>query len=332
MRRVTEWSGSLARLVVGGVWIVAGVAQAARPRRERPGVRAYQLLPEAVVPTVGHAAADAGDRGRRCACSSGCSPGSPRSCRRCCCVAFIIGISSAWARGLSIDCGCFGGGRARPATRPAKYPWEIARDVGLLLLLSAWLVWRPRTPLAVDNLLLPRRPDRGRTRRDATTRDGEEEVHRHPPSRVDGPRRRAAAAIRAAQRSRSARAAAADRDHRRSSWCSRSSLVIGYLVQLDARHDHGRRPRPRHRAPSAYAVPVGPTSAPVKVVVYEDFLCPFCGEFESRQPRACSARHVEQGKVQVQYHVARPSSTAAPARVLQPAANALAVVLDDRGP
>jgi uncharacterized membrane protein YphA (DoxX/SURF4 family) len=31
--------------------------------------------------------------------------------------AFIIGISQAWARGLSIDCGCFGGGDRLPLVR-----------------------------------------------------------------------------------------------------------------------------------------------------------------------------------------------------------------------
>jgi uncharacterized membrane protein YphA (DoxX/SURF4 family) len=67
--------------------------------------------------------------------------------------AFIIGIASAWARGLQIECGCFGG--AGPAVNAtAKYPWDIARDVGLFAL-SAWLVWRPRTLYAADNRLLP---------------------------------------------------------------------------------------------------------------------------------------------------------------------------------
>ena len=28
--------------------------------------------------------------------------------------AFVVGVLSAWARGLSIDCGCFGGGGAVP--------------------------------------------------------------------------------------------------------------------------------------------------------------------------------------------------------------------------
>ncbi len=69
-------------------------------------------------------------------------------------VAFVVGIASAWARGLSIECGCFGGGAGAAQDAAAKYPGEIARDLGLLAL-SGWLAWRPRTPVAVDNRLLP---------------------------------------------------------------------------------------------------------------------------------------------------------------------------------
>jgi uncharacterized membrane protein YphA (DoxX/SURF4 family) len=72
-------------------------------------------------------------------------------------VAFIIGIASVWARGISIDCGCFGGG-GYVKDAASKYPWEIARDVGLLLL-SAYLVWLRRTRLALDNVLFPARSD-----------------------------------------------------------------------------------------------------------------------------------------------------------------------------
>jgi uncharacterized membrane protein YphA (DoxX/SURF4 family) len=71
-------------------------------------------------------------------------------------VAFIIGISSVWARGLSIDCGCFGDGGYDP-NAASRYPWEIARDVALLLA-SAFLVWRPRTALSADGVLFPERP------------------------------------------------------------------------------------------------------------------------------------------------------------------------------
>ena len=66
-------------------------------------------------------------------------------------VVFIAGIASAWARGLSIDCGCFGtGGPVDPAD--TRYLSEILRDVGLLAL-AGWLVVRPRTPLSLDALL-----------------------------------------------------------------------------------------------------------------------------------------------------------------------------------
>ena len=65
---------------------------------------------------------------------------------------FIAGIISAWARGLAIDCGCFGtGGPVDP--EDTAYLSEILRDLGLLAA-AAWLVARPRTPLSVDELLM----------------------------------------------------------------------------------------------------------------------------------------------------------------------------------
>jgi len=68
-------------------------------------------------------------------------------------VVFIIAIVSVWARGISIDCGCFGGGQEIAKEEAiAKYPWDIARDVGLLLC-GAWAAWKPRSPFAVDGWL-----------------------------------------------------------------------------------------------------------------------------------------------------------------------------------
>jgi uncharacterized membrane protein YphA (DoxX/SURF4 family) len=67
-------------------------------------------------------------------------------------IGFIIGVSSAWARGLSIDCGCFGtGGPVDP--EDTRYLYEILRDLALLAL-AGWLVVRPRTPLSLDALLV----------------------------------------------------------------------------------------------------------------------------------------------------------------------------------
>ncbi|MEO5710851.1 MAG: thioredoxin domain-containing protein [Nocardioidaceae bacterium] len=80
-----------------------------------------------------------------------------------------------------------------------------------------------------------------------------------------------------------------------------------------------------------YAVPAGPSSAPVRVTVYEDFLCPFCGQFEQASSKALED-DLTAGKVQIRYHVLtfldRSTSTEYSSR----AANALAVVLDQAGP
>ncbi len=147
-----EWFGLLARLVTGGVWIVAGGLKLPDPYESVRAVRAYDLLPEAVVPTVGMLlpivevilglVLVAGLLTRGAGVVSAALL-----------VLFVIGIASVWARGIEIDCGCFGGGGAR-AGAGAAYPWEIARDVGLLLL-SVLLVRLPRTRLALDRVLFP---------------------------------------------------------------------------------------------------------------------------------------------------------------------------------
>jgi protein-disulfide isomerase len=51
---------------------------------------------------------------------------------------------------------------------------------------------------------------------------------------------------------------------------------------------------------SSYGLTIGPASAPHQVVVYEDFLCPFCGEFEKASHEEL-AQLADQGKVQIEY-------------------------------
>ncbi|GAB7005455.1 thioredoxin domain-containing protein [Nocardioides sp. AN3] len=59
---------------------------------------------------------------------------------------------------------------------------------------------------------------------------------------------------------------------------------------------------------SGTSMTIGDASAPHSVVVYEDFLCPYCGEFE-KQTHQQLASLAEQGKVSVTYR---------PFRLLQP--------------
>jgi len=151
---VREWFGTAARLVVGGVWIWAGMLKLPHPEQSVAAVRAYELLPGNSATPVGHLlpileivvglCLVLGLLTRGAAVVSGLLF-----------VAFIVGIASVWARGITIDCGCFGGG-GYDADAASSYPWEIARDVALLLL-SGFLVVQRRTRWALDNVLFPPR-------------------------------------------------------------------------------------------------------------------------------------------------------------------------------
>ena len=142
--------GILARLIVGGVWIVAGALKITNPEASVSAVRAYQILPMGMVETVGRVL-PALELVIGICLILGVMLRVTGLISALLLLAFIIGIASVWMRGISINCGCFGdGGAVEDAF--SKYPWEIARDVGLLLL-SLWLVFGPATPLALDRML-----------------------------------------------------------------------------------------------------------------------------------------------------------------------------------
>jgi uncharacterized membrane protein YphA (DoxX/SURF4 family) len=146
------WIGLGARLVVGGYFVAAGALKLPDPAESVLAVRAYQLLPEAVVPTVGHALPVVELVVGACLLLGLLTRGAA-VVTLVLLAAFVFGISWAWAKGLQIECGCFGGGGTK-AGASDKYPGEIARDLGLAAL-SAYLVWRPRSRLATDSLLFP---------------------------------------------------------------------------------------------------------------------------------------------------------------------------------
>lgn len=147
------WIGFVARWVTGGVWIVAGASKLPDPAASVRAVRAYDLLPEAVVPTVGHLLPVVEVVLGACLVL-GLLTRASSAVSALLLVAFVVGIASAWARGLQIECGCFGGG-GHAADAADAYPWELARDAGLLGL-SLFLVRRPATPGSLDRLLFRR--------------------------------------------------------------------------------------------------------------------------------------------------------------------------------
>ncbi len=152
-----QWLGLVARLVTGGGWLVAGALKLPEPAESVRAVRAYDLLPESIVPTVGHLLPVLEVVVGLCLVL-GVLTRAIGVVSALLFLAFVVGIASAWARGLEIECGCFGGGGTR-AGASSEYPLEIARDAGLLLL-SCCLVAFPRTRLALDNFLFRVVPER----------------------------------------------------------------------------------------------------------------------------------------------------------------------------
>lgn len=155
MTGVKEWLGLVARLVTGGVWIFAGAIKLPHPQESILAVRAYQILPGNSAETVGQLLPVIEIVVGLCLVLGLLTRGAA-VLSALLFVAFIIGISSVWARGISIDCGCFGGGGFDPDAA-SKYPWEIARDAGLLLL-SGYVVWLGSTRLSLDRVLFRRTP------------------------------------------------------------------------------------------------------------------------------------------------------------------------------
>ena len=135
--------------MLGGVLLVAGALKLGNLGESVLAVRAYQLLPYELTDIVGIALPII-EVVVGLLLVTGTFTRISAAVGALLMLAFIIGIGSAWARGLSLDCGCFGGGGViDKETALAAYPWEIARDVGLMAC-GVWLAVRPRTPWSVD--------------------------------------------------------------------------------------------------------------------------------------------------------------------------------------
>jgi uncharacterized membrane protein YphA (DoxX/SURF4 family) len=145
-----RWVGLVVRLVLGAVWVVAGVTKSSDPAATVRAVRAYQLLPESVVPTFGHLLPVVELAVGACLLLGLLTRGFG-VVSTLLLLMFLFGISSAWVRGLQIECGCFGGGGLKENAAHG-YAVDLVRDLGLVAL-SAWLVWSPRTRLALDHLI-----------------------------------------------------------------------------------------------------------------------------------------------------------------------------------
>jgi uncharacterized membrane protein YphA (DoxX/SURF4 family) len=150
-RRSQPWLSLAARLVLAVVFAVAGWPKLLDPDGTIHSVRAFRLVPESIVPVFGYGLPMlelalallllVGLLTRPAAAITGVLL-----------VMFMVGIAAAWARGLSIDCGCFGASSG-PVVDPVRgYVLDLLRDAGLLLL-AGWLVVFPSSRFSLDGRL-----------------------------------------------------------------------------------------------------------------------------------------------------------------------------------
>lgn len=149
-RTLWPWFATVARLGLGVAALAAGISKSVDLPASVRAVRAYELLPEGLAVLAGNVLplveiilgvllvlglftrVSAGVFGLLL-------------------LAFAVGMASAWARGLSIECGCFGGGGSVDPEDTA-YLTDLLRDAALIAL-AAVLVRRPRTRLSLDSTL-----------------------------------------------------------------------------------------------------------------------------------------------------------------------------------
>lgn len=268
-RTALPWAGLVLRLLLAAVWIWAAVSKLGDPSAFVRAVRAYDLVPDWLAKGIGYGLPfleislgvflAIGLGTRLVSIVSGLLF-----------VAFLIGIVQASARGLTIECGCFGGGGSVQDGQSTTYTLDILRDIGLLIA-AALVAWVARTRYDADEVV----------RRTAGP---------DPMSARVGPRR-----TKAAQERLAALRAKRARDERNrilivSAGVLAVLVAVGFIgvgVQAHRASIRASETPPPFANGDGYIV--GQKNAPVTVDVYEDFICPACRQFETTDKNAVAS-------------------------------------------
>jgi uncharacterized membrane protein YphA (DoxX/SURF4 family) len=140
------WLSRILHLLLGGIFVYAGVMKAARPLVFLDDVRSFALLPDPYaallamfLPWLEIFAGVAVITGRMRKGGLLLLTGSL--------LVFLLAIGIAWARGTDIRCGCFGGN-----VESSSYLTLIVRDLLLLGLALICHFWRPSIKMHADAL------------------------------------------------------------------------------------------------------------------------------------------------------------------------------------
>ena len=272
-----SWAGLAVRIVLAVVWGVAAVSKIKDPRRFVQAVRAYDATPEWLSKAMGYGLPIL-ELSLAVLLLIGLITRYAAAVSALLFVVFIVGIVQASARGIKIECGCFGGGGQSDTT---AYTLDILRDAGLLVLALFLVIW-PLSKFSVDQGIISSEMVPGLSVKQAKS---EKNVRRY----------------------RAAIAAAETELKHKQRYIAAGTSVAVVLVSLIAIGVQGGRAKIDSSVNTAHAtidsgVMVGNQQAPVTVDLYEDFQCPICKDLEANLGKQL-APEVKATAVKVNYHI-----------------------------
>jgi uncharacterized membrane protein YphA (DoxX/SURF4 family) len=152
LRITRAWTGTVARLVLAAVLGYAGMVKIQDLTAAGHSVAVYQIVSAGAARFVGGVLPFA-EVAIAVLLAVGLATRAAAAVTAALMATYIAAVVSVWARGLSIDCGCFGGGGTLTSGAQRGYAIDIARDL-LFLGAAVLLVGNPRTRYALDRWVL----------------------------------------------------------------------------------------------------------------------------------------------------------------------------------
>ena len=149
--RYQEWITLVVRVALAAILGAAGYAKFSEAEGlQKVAVSSYRILPQSLVGPVAFGLPVL-EMALAAMILLGFATRAMAICVGVLFVIFIAGIISVWVRGLSIDCGCFGGG-GTVSKGQTHYLREIFRDL-VFFILAAWIMVYPRGRAGIDRWL-----------------------------------------------------------------------------------------------------------------------------------------------------------------------------------
>lgn len=272
------WVGLVVRVVLAAIWAWASLSKIGDPRTFIRAVRAYDATPEWLSKAIAYGLPMlelilailllVGLITRYAAAVSAVLF-----------VVFTIGLLQASARGIKLECGCFGGGGTSTNTH---YTLDVLRDLGLLIL-ALYLVVVGLTRFSLDGAIIKSEMVPALTGKQAKTEKNQ---------------RRYRAAVAAAE---------VELKHKQryiAGGTAIAVILISFIsIGVQANRAKISPTANSTNATTALGVTVGNAQAPVTVDVYEDLQCPICNNLEQSGLTKDFDAKIKATNIKVNYHV-----------------------------